>query len=799
MHPIHYVVYVEDTSGLRISTTVRDIQVFDNDPPIFWEDRTTQTTTTGGNLTFACVFMDNLVVQSVRLRSWSFGSGSIIIQPMVKQSSDCWALTIIAPSDNSVPIYYSFHAFDPSLNEGISPTRMVTVRDDEEPTFIEDLTPSKGTTGDPFTLRVRANDNVGVVESRVEYWFDSYPSTLNNVSMLEGAPGIWSLDIVLMPDSLAELWYRFFLRDGAGNNNTSTLRRVTIYDDDAPTFTEVPTTFPVMGLAYSISVGVEDNIGLAEIYLVYMFGHDPPEKQSVPPGGPYGVNITVPRHPTGKLSYTFFAVDIAGNVNLTLETHLIPVNLAPRTEAHIDWEVTEGEPGYLDLSGHIEDGNDDLVSLTLSCDGSGVEVIGLALIASPETIFPGRVLEVVVSDGEDNATIVISMSMVQTSTPSLMVLALPTIGSHYPMDDGVMFVVAGKDEQDKVPDITLKLEESDLGPRAVPKIDGLDIGIHPFRVDLKGRGMAVGSPEVTTVPEVPVNVPGPPRDLAAAVVDRHVVLRWQPPLNDGGAPIEGYAIQKGTSRREPAEVAEVGNIETFNDTKVVEDIEYSYQVNAINVAGHGELSKPVTVRLEVQLEPDVTTQTWLALVVTLIAVILKLFTIAITENGRFRLSLLLAPLILRRQRVLDNETRYALHIVIVERPGIHFSALREEFGMANGVTAYHLHILEREGLVTSVRDRKLKRFYSTDAIVPESIDRSPKSLRETIVDLVRERPGISQMEIMDSLELDRDGASYYLRELVKEGRLLDGRDGRYTVYRINGSIRRSGILPRSPL
>ena len=42
--------------------------------------------------------------------------------------------------------------------------------------------------------------------------------------------------------------------------------------------------------------------------------------------------------------------------------------------------------------------------------------------------------------------------------------------------------------------------------------------------------------------------------------------------------------------------------------------------------------------------------------------------------------------------------------------GIHFSALRDALGLANGVTAYHLQILESKNQIISWRDGKLRRY-----------------------------------------------------------------------------------------
>jgi hypothetical protein len=163
-------------------------------------------------------------------------------------------------------------------------------------------------------------------------------------------------------------------------------------------------------------------------------------------------------------------------------------------------------------------------------------------------------------------------------------------------------------------------------------------------------------------------------------------------------------------------------------------------------------------------------------------VILLLAAVGATEQGKYWSGLMLVPLFTKTEDVLDNKTRHALLGIIVTNPGIHYSALREEFGLANGAAAYHLDVLERESFIKSVRDGKLKRFYSAYATVPDDVGRSPDITREAIVALVRKRPGISQLQVMDELGIDRDSASYYLRELVKAGRLKSGKEWRYTVY-----------------
>ncbi len=175
---------------------------------------------------------------------------------------------------------------------------------------------------------------------------------------------------------------------------------------------------------------------------------------------------------------------------------------------------------------------------------------------------------------------------------------------------------------------------------------------------------------------------------------------------------------------------------------------------------------------------------WIPIVVVLALLGVTLAVASFTEPGKYRWGLMLAPLIIKKDEVLDNKTRYALHGIITEKPGIHYSAIKEEIGLSNGEAAYHLDVLEREEFIRSVRDGRLKRFYSYGTKVPKNPKMTPEETREAIVSLVRERPGISQQRIINELGIERPSAGYFLRELVKEGELKAEKQGLYTVYRV---------------
>ncbi|MGB2268229.1 MAG: hypothetical protein ACPH5T_05885, partial [Candidatus Poseidoniaceae archaeon] len=126
----------------------------------------------------------------------------------------------------------------------------------------------------------------------------------------------------------------------------------------------------------------------------------------------------------------------------------------------------------------------------------------------------------------------------------------------------------------------------------------------------------------------------------------------------------------------------------------------------------------------------------------------------------------LTPLVAKKKH--DNErTRGRVLGFIEANAGIHFSALRDGLGLANGVTAYHLQILEKERSILSWRDGKLRR-YAVSTIDLSDIDsiKSPLAgTRLAILEVLSQSGaiGLSGKEIRMQLEISRQLLSHHLR------------------------------------
>ena len=92
----------------------------------------------------------------------------------------------------------------------------------------------------------------------------------------------------------------------------------------------------------------------------------------------------------------------------------------------------------------------------------------------------------------------------------------------------------------------------------------------------------------------PFDVPGPPIQVAIADYDADsVMLKWQPPYDDGGSPITGYLIEKKGKFGDWERGHEVpGSQLKGTVVNLTEGSTYDFRVRAINLAGPGLPSEP---------------------------------------------------------------------------------------------------------------------------------------------------------------------------------------------------------------
>src|SRR5437879_2792938 len=109
----------------------------------------------------------------------------------------------------------------------------------------------------------------------------------------------------------------------------------------------------------------------------------------------------------------------------------------------------------------------------------------------------------------------------------------------------------------------------------------------PTRPDTHLQSIADRS---TVAPLLLPTPPSAPQNLQAVGGNGQVTLTWDPPSDDGGAPILLYTIYRGNSSGGESLLITVPLVTTYIDLTVSNGVTYYYQVSATNAVGEGPLS-----------------------------------------------------------------------------------------------------------------------------------------------------------------------------------------------------------------
>ncbi len=308
---LQYILHAVDPQDLWNQTAQKNVTVLDNDLPIFGEDGSDTSGTTGDMFNLTIQVTDNIGVFQVNI-SYHFGDGPI--QASTLQGINNYSIELVLPWNSTDPLVYCFNATDKALNWNITKERTIPIQDNDRPMFGHDGSDLNGTTGDEFDLSIEVEDNIKVHTVSVEYWFGSGPHF--NETM-EGI-GPYDFQIILPLNSTESLNYLFHSNDTSGSWNSTISKQSEITDNDLPVFLydltpEIATT----GDEFTFEMMVIDNIYLYEVWVTYWFGEGPQQNTKIEETDGYNLSIVIPAGSLDPLHYTFGARDTALRWNWT--------------------------------------------------------------------------------------------------------------------------------------------------------------------------------------------------------------------------------------------------------------------------------------------------------------------------------------------------------------------------------------------------------------------------------------------------------------------------------------------------
>ncbi|UCE38007.1 MAG: winged helix-turn-helix transcriptional regulator [Thermoplasmata archaeon] len=195
--------------------------------------------------------------------------------------------------------------------------------------------------------------------------------------------------------------------------------------------------------------------------------------------------------------------------------------------------------------------------------------------------------------------------------------------------------------------------------------------------------------------------------------------------------------------------------------------------------------------LEISIHPSVEESNWWNTTVAACACgTIGIFAaIGGTEIGKYKFLSFVLPLYtkLNKEEILDHYTRGKIHGYILANPGDHYNSIKKALDISNGSFAYHLHVLEREGVIKSKRDGIYRRFYPSEMRLPSNANHL-KEIQKLIIERIKESPGMSQTDIASSLGVASSTIHYHIQDLISADLVEAKRMGRSVRYFPNDGI-----------
>ncbi len=118
-------------------------------------------------------------------------------------------------------------------------------------------------------------------------------------------------------------------------------------------------------------------------------------------------------------------------------------------------------------------------------------------------------------------------------------------------------------------------------------VEGTTYNYQVSAVNREGEGERSPMVNITIV-----NTPSAPTNLTLSDEDDHILLQWEAPADDGGSPVTGYQVFRGTNDSTLGYLTTVDNT-SYEDFQVQEGVTYFYTVVATNDLGAGSTSEAV--------------------------------------------------------------------------------------------------------------------------------------------------------------------------------------------------------------
>ncbi|MGH2405360.1 MAG: winged helix-turn-helix transcriptional regulator, partial [bacterium] len=134
--------------------------------------------------------------------------------------------------------------------------------------------------------------------------------------------------------------------------------------------------------------------------------------------------------------------------------------------------------------------------------------------------------------------------------------------------------------------------------------------------------------------------------------------------------------------------------------------------------------------------------------------------------------------------VFTNNTRHEVYLRVAANPGASIQDIANMLHISHPTAAYHLKILEGNGLVVAMRDGNRSRFFKRSEALTSEEQRLVAANRgertRQILEIVAQNPMIHRKELARRMSIPRTTVNWHVDRLLQMGLLAERRSGRYS-------------------
>jgi predicted transcriptional regulator len=126
----------------------------------------------------------------------------------------------------------------------------------------------------------------------------------------------------------------------------------------------------------------------------------------------------------------------------------------------------------------------------------------------------------------------------------------------------------------------------------------------------------------------------------------------------------------------------------------------------------------------------------------------------------------------QKEIVIEHETRRMIYEHILAHPGVSFNILKQVFGLKDGTLRYHLDYLKKKEKIIFSKGKRCYYPTRSETVVFQMKNNKMEShflspLQSQILNIIKERPGINQKELVKKIGLNRFTVNNNLKKLME--------------------------------